>query len=99
VTDEKLNFQDFAIAVRVKKLDLAGQILSILFDITDEEGLGYAKHFSTQINSNPNFMAKAMSLRAAVTTNEPNNALLLIIECFGASGPMALKIFEKLKKL
>lgn len=85
----ELTFRDFAGAIMGSDTARAAEVLAQLLGLEADVALAATTHFQRTMTADPNFMMKAMGLRAAVTSGTDEQIGSLLGECFGLS-PTAL---------
>lgn len=100
ITEEpptEISFQTFAVRIQAGDVEGAGHALAYLFDIAPERAMQCAQHFFQQMQSDPEFLLRAMQLRRELASGGYNGALMLLYQCFGLSGIESIGVFQVLK--
>jgi hypothetical protein len=82
----ELTFRDFAGAIMGGDAARAAEVLGQLLGLDGPAATLATAHFQTGMSSDPAFMGKAMSLRAAVTGGSDDEIAALLRDCFGLAG-------------
>lgn len=93
----EISFQTFATRIQAGDVEGAGHALAFLFDIPTERAMQCAQHFNQQMQTDPEFLLKAMQLRRELASGAYNGALMLLYQCFGLSGIESIGVFQVLK--
>jgi hypothetical protein len=81
------SFRDFAGAVMAGKMEEATAVLGELLALDDEEAARATAHFDAGMRGGgPDFMARAMALRTAVTARDQSETRSILAACFGLAG-------------
>jgi len=91
-----LTFRDFAAAIMRGDDAGAATTLVTLLGVTDEQARAATSHFRAR-TTDPAFMAKAMSLRTAVTSGTDLEITSLLHDCFGLDGAPATTALATLR--
>jgi hypothetical protein len=75
-------FRDFAGAVMQNDMPAAARVLENLLGIDSAHAQSAAAHFQAQMQSDPQFMMKAMGMRAVVEQKDEAGLVALLGECF-----------------
>jgi hypothetical protein len=82
-------FRDFAGAIMGNDDAKAAGVLEVLLGLDGEGAAAATAHFRSEMAADPQFMMKAMGLRAAVTTGSDEDITALLGDCFGLQGENA----------
>lgn len=94
----EVNFKIFAQAIISRNLDIAAKALAVIMNISESSAKQATAHFTHKLSSDSNFMSKAIELRTHVESNNINEALMLMYECFSLQGPEALGALQHLSQ-
>lgn len=84
-----VTFRDFAGAIMGNDDAKAASVLEVLLGLDAEGASAATAHFRGEMGKDPQFMMKAMGLRAAVTTGSDDDIGALLGDCFGLTGESA----------
>lgn len=83
----ELTFRDFAGAVMANDGAAAARVLEVLLGLAPDRASAAAAHFQGEMGRQGQaFMMKAMGLRGAVTSGNPDEIRPLLVDCFGLDG-------------
>ncbi len=91
------SFQTFAMHISIGNLPGASQALAVLCNLPAARAERCAGTFLEHMQVDPHFLEKAKRLRFIVDDANPNNALVLLHECFGLSGIEAIGALQALQ--
>ena len=75
-----------------------GEVLEPLLGLDHDAALAAAAHFHRSMTADPEFMAKAMGLRAAVTRGSDEEIAAVLGDCFGLDGDRVAPAVATLRK-
>lgn len=93
--NEPFTFKDFAFFLQAKRLKEAAMTLGLLLDLDDPNAEKATIHFVNQLQTQPGFFMKLMSLKDEIEKNDQNAALFTLMNCFGFDGSLALVALKK----
>jgi hypothetical protein len=96
---EPSTFMAFGMALRTGDLQTAGNHLSVLMELSENDGLTAARFFQERMLADPETLSKTMQVREAIAEGKTNAAMEALIECFGLDGPHALRAVSALRKM
>ena len=94
---DPVSFQAFVERILANDVEGAGIVLAGLFDVSRDRGRQCARRFQEQVAERPQFLNKAMSLRAELAGGSVNGSLILLWECFGLQGIESLAALQSLR--
>ena len=96
---ETPTFKSFAMKVREGDMAGASSELALLFGCSNETAHKCCQSFSNFMQKEgPLGIQKTMNIREEITAGNTNNALALLMECFGLEIQEALPALEVIKK-
>jgi hypothetical protein len=90
--------QAFAAQIQAGDLLAAGRTLGALFDVEEPRAIACAATFAQRVRHEANFFRKVMELRSELHNNNPQRALLLLLDCFGLSRGESAEILRNLQR-
>lgn len=90
--------QAFAAQIQAGDLLAAGRTLAALFDLEESRAVACAATFAQRARTEAGFFRKVMELRAEVHSNNPQRALLLLLDCFGLSRGESAEVLRAIQR-
>jgi len=90
--------QAFAAQIRAGDLLAAGRTLAGLFDLDESRAIACAATFAQRARTEAGFFRKVLELRAEVHSNNPQRALLLLLDCFGLSRGESADVLRSIQR-
>ncbi|HEX5106606.1 MAG TPA: hypothetical protein VFV87_22455 [Pirellulaceae bacterium] len=90
--------QAFAAQIQAGDLLAAGRTLGGLFDLEDSRAIACAATFAQRVRTEAGFFRKVMELRTEVHSNNPQRALLLLLDCFGLSRGESAEVLQTIQR-
>lgn len=90
-------FRTFAAEIQSGDLDAAAATLADLLHLEPARARTCCEVFVGHMQTDAEFLAKAMSLRKHIASGSLNAVLMLLYECFGLQGPEAIGVLPQLK--
>jgi hypothetical protein len=90
--------QAFAAQIQAGDLLAAGRTLAGLFDLEESRAIACAATFAQRARTEAGFFRKVMELRAEVHSNNPQRALLLLLDCFGLSRSESDEVLRSIQR-
>jgi len=95
---ESMTFKSFHLLIMQTKLAEAASALVSLLDIPLPEAEAAAAYYAKKNRDDSQHPFKTMQLYAIIGQGPPNQALLLLQECFGLEGPIAIHVYDTLRQ-
>jgi hypothetical protein len=90
--------QAFAAQIHAGDLLAAGRTLAGLFDLEESRAIACAATFAQRARTEAGFSRKVMELRAEMHSNNPQRALLLLLDCFGLSRAESAEVLRAIQR-
>jgi hypothetical protein len=92
-----VSFQTFAAQIQANDLLSAGQTLAELFELDEPRAIDCTLVFAEHLQNEPGFLRKVTQLRHELHDGRRNAAILLLLECFGMTGPEAASVLSSVR--
>lgn len=90
--------QAFAAQIQTGDLMAAGRTLAALFDLDEPRAVACAATFAQRVRSDAGFFRKVMELRTEMSGSNPQQALLLLLDCFGLSRGESAEVLRTIQR-
>lgn len=90
--------QAFAAQIQAGDLLAAGRTLASLFDVEEPRAVACAATFAQRVRSEAAFFRKVMELRSALYSPDSQQALWLLLDCFGLTRGESAEIVRNLQR-
>jgi hypothetical protein len=90
--------QAFAAQIRAGDLLAAGRSLAALFDLDESRAIACAATFAQRARTEAGFFRTVNELRAEVHSNNPQRALLLLLDCFGLARAESAEVLRTIQR-
>lgn len=91
-------FKEFAMAIQTADLDSAACVIGELLVLNSLQSKTATEFFYAKYKESPHVFGKVMQIRQEIQKQKVNNAMALVMECFGLDGLRALQAVENMKK-
>ena len=91
------DFALFGRQIAANDIDGAGRTLAELLEVDQKLAHQCATSFRERLNEDPTTIQKAMLLRTKLMTDEKNDSLMILWDCFRLQGPQAVEVMQTLK--
>jgi hypothetical protein len=95
---ETTTFKNFHLLVVQSKLAEASAALAVLLGVPLKRAEAAAHYYAKKAKEDTQHPFKTMQLSGVIAQGAPNEALLLLQECFGLEGPIAIQVYETLRQ-
>ena len=92
-----IDFALFGQQIAANDIDSAGKTLSVLLDVDEKIAHQCATSFRDRLNDDATTIQKAMLLRAKLMAGKNNDSLMILWDCFGLQGLIAVEVLQTLK--
>ena len=90
--------QAFAALIQAGDLLAAGRTLAALFELEELRAVACAATFAQRVRGEAGFFRKVMELRSELHSENPQRALLLLLDCFGLTRGESAEVLRNLQR-
>lgn len=86
-------------AIENNEIEQASKLLMVLFELGEENAKKASLYYRKEYEKNPDIHTKIMQIKLELINENANEALLLIYQCFGLQGPVAINVLLSLQRM